>query len=370
MRHRCGLVALVVCGWWSAASAGAEDSTAQELIQQAYQKTRGATSVEDFGNVVALCEAAESEPLEDAHAAYVQQLKSWAFNKRGEAFSDLAAAALEGGNADAAAQLDTAALADFERAVALAPERWKPLQNRAVSYAVAGRFDDAVADFSRVIELRPEHANAWFNRAELRYEQGRYDDAVVDYTESLARAPDDFGALTGRGHANFQAGRFAEALDDYHAAVRLASEDADAFANRGDAFLRLGNWEEAARDYRRAMRLDPDSPRAFRSAAWLMATCPDARYRDAELAVQAAEKAFDHATGSLEPTAFDTLAAAYANAGQYQKAQQTLARGIEMASAEQRAELQRRLDLYVSGQPYREPVGAATVRTASANVSR
>ncbi len=220
----------------------------------------------------------------------------------------------------------------------------------------SGRYEDAETDFSRVIELQPDHANAWFNRAEIRYELKKYDEAVVDYTESLAREPDDLGAFTGRGHAHFRAGRFAEAWDDYQHAVRLAPESPDAYANRGDAQMKLGQWEAAARDYRRAMRLGPDSPRALQSAAWLMATCPEERFRDRELAVKTAEKLLEFSVDRLGISTFDTLAAAYANAERYDEAVQTLDQALEAADDELKKELAARRALYQSKQPFREGV--------------
>ena len=50
-----------------------------------------------------------------------------------------------------------------------------------------------------------------------------------------------------------------------------------------------------------------------------MATCPDERYRNEELALTAAQKALE-LDGDKDPRYIETLAAAYANAGQYDSA--------------------------------------------------
>lgn len=349
-------LALTIGGCWAASNSWAADPDAKTLIQQAYTQTQKATSIEAFAEIIALCEQAQKLSLQPEHAAYVERLLGWAYNKRGEKRLELAAEAVNAGNADQAAAHDQEAQGDFELAVAHDPQRWKPFQNRGVSYALAGRYEDAETDFSRVIELQPDHANAWFNRAEIRYELKKYDEAVVDYTESLAREPDDLGAFTGRGHAHFRAGRFAEAWDDYQHAVRLAPESPDAYANRGDAQMKLGQWEAAARDYRRAMRLGPDSPRALQSAAWLMATCPEERFRDRDLAVKTAEKLLEFSVDRLGISTFDTLAAAYANAERYDEAVQTLDQALEAADDELKKELAARRALYQSKQPFREGV--------------
>jgi len=357
---------VLAIGWcWAASGSFAADPDAKTLIQQAYTQTQKATSIEEFAEIISLCEQAQKLSLQPDHAAYVERLLGWAYNKRGEKRLELAADAVKAGDADQAAALDQEAQGDFELAVAHDPERWKPFQNRGVSYALAGRYEEAETDFSRVIELQPDHANAWFNRAEVRYELKKYDEAVVDYTESLAREPDDLGAVTGRGHAHFRAGRFDQALEDYQQAVRIAPESPDAYANRGDAQMKLGLWEAAARDYRRAMRLGPDSTRALQSAAWLMATCPEERFRDRELAVTTAEKLLEFSVDRLGISTFDTLAAAYANAERYDEAVKTLDQALEAADEELKKELAARRALYQSKKPFRESAANATRPTDS-----
>ncbi len=67
--------------------------------------------------------------------------------------------------------------------------------------------------------------------------------------------------------------------------------------------------------------------------------------------------------GSREINFLDTLAAAYAEAGRFPEAVATLDKAVELAAARGREEealkLQKRLQAYRSGRPYREPQGAA-----------
>ncbi len=84
-----------------------------------------------------------------------------------------------------------------------------------------------------------------------------------------------------------------------------------------------------------------------------MATCPDARYRAPELAVQAAKKAIQ-LDGSSDYAYLDTLAAAQAALGQFAEARETLARAIQAAPDKEVEDLKRRLALYEKEQPYRE----------------
>ena len=326
---------------------------AMQMIQDAYRKTQQADSVAEFEEIIRLADRASTANLPEAHAEYVSNLLGWAFNRRGEAFVEQAAAAAERGDRRQAAELDERALDDFETAIEHDPDRWKAIHNRGVSYAVAGRYDEAVEDFTRVTELQEDYANAWFNRAEIRYELKQYEAALQDYNQAIRLDPSNAATYTSRGHTYFQLGQFNEAISDYNQAVRIEPNNASAIVDRGDAYRSLGDWQQAAQDYRRAINLDNQHSRAYQSAAWLMATAPDPRYRNPSLAVQSAERAVEL---QEEPDFryLDTLAAAYANAGQFERALETLAEALQAAPENEQEALQRRQQLYQRQQPYRQ----------------
>jgi tetratricopeptide (TPR) repeat protein len=133
----------------------------------------------------------------------------------------------------------------------------------------------------------------------------------------------------------------------------LNSDDAVAVADRGEAYRAMGQWEAAANDFRRAIELDPQMARAYQSAAWLMATCPDQRYRNPKLAVQAAEKAVA-IQGDEDYIYLDTLAAAYANDGQFGRAQSTVRQAIALTPPDYAGRLKMRLDMYRQKKPFRQ----------------
>jgi tetratricopeptide (TPR) repeat protein len=248
-------------------------------------------------------------------------------------------------------------------------KRWKTWHNRAVSKAIAGKYQDAIADFGKVIELKPDHANAWFNRGEILYDLGQIDQAIKDYTESIRLNPQDAGAYTSRAHSYFRSGQPQVALADYNAAIELAPDNADLLTNRGDALQSLGKWLEAAADLNAAINLNRNSPRVLQSAAWLMATCPDPDVRKAELAVQAAEKAVE-LSGKPDARYLDTLAAAYANANRFPEAIAKITAAIQQAPTEQAAILKKRLELYQQKQPYRQSAGEKTAGISKAKRTR
>ena len=328
-------------------------------IRAAYELTKTAKQVKDYTTVIEECSKAQVIGLNDEQSVYVKKLISWAHNRRGEAFADYAAQLTADGDTKRAVEMDGKALSDFEIAVNNDPDRWKSRHNRGVSYALVGEYEKAITDFTKAIEKKPDYTNAWFNRGEIYYEIGDYEKAIIDYNQTVKLQPNDFGAITSRGHAYFQAEKYREALLDYIQAIRLQPNSAVAYANRADAYRSLSMWEDAATDYRESIRLDNQLGRAYQSAAWLMATCPDNSFRDQKLAIEAAQKAIG-LDGQNDYRYLDTLAAAQANAEQFEQAVATQQNAIKIAPTSELEELEERLALYKSSKPYRQGMFAAT----------
>ncbi len=342
-----------------------EEAAGPLKVTDVYEKTKSAKTIEDLARIIADCRTLQQTELSEANAEYLKNLLSYVQNRRGELYANQATEKQEQGETEAAAELDALALADFEAAVENDPKRWKAVHNRGVSYAVSGDYEKAIEDFTRTIALKGDYPNAWFNRAEIRYELGRFDEALADYTHVIELNRTDAGAYTSRGHTYFQLGRYDRALADYNRAVQIEPDSAVARADRGDAYRSLGRWQQASNDYREALRLDRNSSRVYQSAAWLMATCPESRYRNAQSALQAAQRAVE--LGAEEDyRLLDTLAAAYANAQQFEEAVQTQQRAIQLAPEDEAPILEQRLQLYQANQPYRQQAAGSTSRGGTA----
>ena len=110
---------------------------------------------------------------------------------------------------------------------------------------------------------------------------------------------------------------------------------------------------EALRWYRKVA--DQGLARAQNAVAWIYATATEARYRNGSLAVKFARQAVDQDDSVWNR---DTLAAAYAEAGDFVSAVREQERAIEMIRAagqyDEIANYESRLTLYRQGQPYRE----------------
>jgi tetratricopeptide (TPR) repeat protein len=339
----------------------AAQSDQASLSKELYEAATAAQTVEELNRVAVRLEQARSDGLSAPEEKYLANLQAWLLHRRGEAFMKQAAEATAAGDPAAGQRWDALALADFDAALQLDPQRWKSYHQRAVCRAVKGELEAAIGDFTRSIELRAEHTSSWFNRGEIHYETGQFARAIADYDEALRLQPDEPGFHASRGHAYFQLRQFARALEDYQKAVELDPDNAEYHASRGEAYRSLGQWEQAANDFRHAINLDPQHGRAYQSVAWLMATCPDESYRNADLALRAIRKSVE-LNGDQDYITLDTLAAAFANNGEFDKAQSALRRALQLAPPDNAEPLRQRLKLYRAGRPYRQ----THVATASA----
>ena len=148
-------------------------------------------------------------------------------------------------------------------------------------------------------------------------------------------------------------GEYDNAIADYNAAIQLDPKDAVAYSNRGVAWGIKKEYDKAIADFSEAIRLDPKDVGAYNNRAWLLATCPDAKFRDGKKAVELATKACELSEWK-EAHSIDTLSAAFAEAGNFSKAVEMEERALEAASAESRSGFAARLALYRQKKPYRQ----------------
>jgi tetratricopeptide (TPR) repeat protein len=117
------------------------------------------------------------------------------------------------------------------------------------------------------------------------------------------------------------------------------------------SLIKAGRFKDAIIQYDRAYRASPDSIDVQNNLAWILATCPDKDLRDAPRAVTLAEQAA-RSTNYADASMLDTLAAAYAEAGDFANAVRTQREAIRLTPANYRSGLQQRLDLYLRDKPY------------------
>ena len=225
----------------------------------------------------------------------------------------------------------------------------------ALHYLQFGKVAEAVAHFRESARLQPESAVAQYNLGTTLMRLGEYEEAVGHLEHALRLDPGYVPAHNSLGAALRLQGKPAEASRHFRQVLVSRPDDADALYNLASALNEQGEFEDAITGYRRALSVQPDAQDALVDLAWLLATQPNPRLRDPGEAVRLAERA-SRVPNRRDAAVLDVLAAAYAASGQFDRAVAT-ARAAVAALPASRSELaaaiQRRLDLYIQGRPYR-----------------
>jgi tetratricopeptide (TPR) repeat protein len=225
---------------------------------------------------------------------------------------------------------------------------------RESASANKGERDKAIADYTKALAIDPKNVNSYINRGAVWHAKGEHDKAIADYTKALAIDPKNVNAYINRGSAWHAKGEDDKAIVDYTKALAIDPKNVNAYISRGAVWHAKVKYGEAIADYTKAVAIAPKAHRAYLNLAFIHATCPDAKFRDGKKSVENASKA-DELTGGKDPAVLHTLAAAYAESGDFAKAQEWQEKAIELAPEEWKKELRARLELYKQGKPYHEP---------------
>ena len=115
--------------------------------------------------------------------------------------------------------------------------------------------------------------------------------------------------------------------------------------------------EKAVYHYGKSIEANPGMTIGLYNLSWLLATHGSEKFRNGPEAVKLADNLVQLTSGR-QPLAFDALAAAYAEEGQFDRAVTEAKKGLVLASKygppELCAEMKNRLHLYENAQPYRQ----------------
>ena len=192
-----------------------------------------------------------------------------------------------------------AAIAAFEEGLRLRPGVAVRLDQYGVALQLMGRADEARAAYGRAIAAAPEEASAYFNLGTLEEAAGRMDASLASYRAALSAEPDDEARVHNNlGGVLLAQGDVAGATGAFESAVEADPGLADGWYNLGNARFAVGRHREAERVLIKALRLAPLHPRAGRKLEQVRAAgaAPTQRDHDAQLRLDAAQRAVDHCT--------------------------------------------------------------------------
>jgi tetratricopeptide (TPR) repeat protein len=247
-----------------------------------------------------------------------------------------------------------AAIADYGEAIRLDPADGSLHCERGRARLAHKDHDQAIADYGAALRLDSKCTAALLGRGTCRLAKREGYKAIADLSEAIWLDPLAMTAYVNRGLAWELLGEHRKAIVDYDRALQIRAHDSETYCHRAQAWAALKSYSRASADYAEAVKLEPASAHAHDGRAWLMATCPEAKIRDGRLAVESATKACE-LTGWKDSRLLGTLAAAHAEAGDFDRAVEWQTKANSMGTTDEgRAQGAGRLALYRAKRPLRD----------------
>ena len=263
------------------------------------------------------------------------------------------------------------ALSDLNKAIAIQPKDPMTLLQRAELALDRDDVKAAKADFRAALQAAPQIINAEATialRSRIALQENRLPDAINDAQLLLDARPGDLFRRLRLATLYSLDNRPRKAIDLYTTVLQEDPKNAAVLRSRGDALLSVGDHSAAVDAYGKAIKSlgvtkDNADERAKAEAAginnnlaWVLATSPTESVRDGKKAQKYAKQAAE-LTEYAEPHILSTLAAAYAENGNFKAAVKWSKKAVELgekADHEQIEQLQDELKSYEDGKPWRE----------------
>lgn len=242
---------------------------------------------------------------------------------------------------------------DLNKSLELDGKGIAALLMRSRLLAADGKDEEAKADIEKALQLRPDLPQAILMKSMLAAQKGRFAEAISDVQTLLhsdPQNPDYRLQLATYLVADKRPRRAIEVLD---ALVEADAKNADALRARGDALLSIGKHAEAIADYESALKIDDEDTGVLNNLAWVLATSPEDDLRNAKRSIELAKKACE-LTKYERPHILSTLAAGYAEAGDWEEALKWSNKAVEKGEGEVVEQLKEELESYKQKKPWRE----------------
>ena len=253
-------------------------------------------------------------------------------------------------------QLDDA-IAQYRAALQMQPDSWDAEYNLGTALVGKGEVDEAILHCERAVAMQPNDPDGQVSLGDALLQKKRIDEAIVHYQSALAMRPDYFLAHYGLGRAFLEKGEADTAIQHCRTALVIQPDDADCHTVLAVALDEKTETAEAIQHYEKALAISPKSISALTNLAWLRATSSNEALRNGNEAVTLAGQA-DKLSGGTNAVVLRTLAAAYAEAGQFGNAIESGRTALQLARVHGdqslAVELEQQIAVYELRLPYRE----------------
>jgi len=249
------------------------------------------------------------------------------------------------------------AVADFRRAVEVTPGDAVLRQRFAEALEFLGRTDEAAAQRRKAEELS-DSTTQRIRRLLLEAqraigEEGDFERGLKLYRQVLELDPENVGVRDGVARVLAHQGRYDEALAEFDRALELAPRNLALRRGRIQALVLARRWGEARVALNDTLRRFPRDKELALLQVRLLATAPEPRVRDGELALQVARRVAREDRGMATRQA---QALALAATGRFEAAAELQRELVAEAARAGRSSLlprlRERLETFEAGRPW------------------
>jgi tetratricopeptide (TPR) repeat protein len=246
-----------------------------------------------------------------------------------------------------------AAIDDATQALKVSQDNVYALLLRAQVYGQTKQWEEGLADADRAVTLAPGSSQAIRIWAMLVAAAGKVDEVLPELERQHTQTPEDTATLLRLAMIYGAKKQFEKAIEAYTETLQQEPTNWFAHQGRADTYLSIGKQAEALADYDQAIKLDPENSGVLNNLAWLLATSPEEKLRDGKRAIELATKACE-VTEYKQAHILSTLAAAYAETGDFDEAKKWSSKAVEMGDETMKEQLSKELESYKAGKPWRE----------------
>ena len=247
------------------------------------------------------------------------------------------------------------AMDEYRKVLRINPNYSEAYERLGQALQRQGDYDSSITNFKEAIRTNPRSPEAYYDLGSALLQQQKYDEAMENFRKAEQLDPTHAETRTNLGNALAAESRTAEAIAEYREAIRIDPNEANAHYNLANALFAQGHGAEAIAESQKALAMQPGNTFYQNDLALMLSMSPDHSLRDGPTAVELATKA-NQATGGNNPLILRTLAAAYAETGDFTQAIATASKAMELLETHPAGgvavELRRELDLYKSGRKF------------------
>lgn len=243
------------------------------------------------------------------------------------------------------------------------PDNPRILLLRGEAYKKKKDYDKAMDDAEAALKAAPDEPLLQSLKVEILAERKQYDEAETLVDQSLENAkkiknPDVSLELQVRTAALYlTCKRSAKALGIADAVLEKKPAHTDALRVRANALLNLGRHSDAVNAYEEILKIEPKDEVVLNNLSWVLSTSPLDSVRNGEKSLELALKACEE-SDYKEAYILSTLAAAYAELGDFDKAREWSQKCLDVAKSDGQEErlddMKKELESYKKNEPWRE----------------